>query len=197
MKRILVGLLMSSVGFYAKAGLLVEPHIGYDMSSVTKNATATPTIDSGFKTSAPSFGARLGYASSKLFWIAADVDYATGKNAYNNTATYPANYNFTRADYYALVGIDFPKIIRAWAGYGFLNQMTLQTPGGDTVVTGASIKGGIGFEFIPKVSINIEYIVRNMADEKIGSAASAKIATTYSTYKDAGALVSISVPLMF
>jgi hypothetical protein len=75
--------------------------------------------------------------------------------------------------------------------------MTLQTTGGDTVATGTSIKGGVGFKFIPKVSLNVEYIVRNMTDEKIGSAASTKVTTTYGTYKDVGAVVSISTPFMF
>lgn len=197
MKKIIVGIAISFVGICAQAGILIEPHIGYDMTRVVKNAVATPTVDSGFKTNAPTFGARIGYTTSKMVWFGADVDYATGKNAYNNTTVNSTNFSFTRTDGYALIGIDFPKFIRGWAGYGFSSKMTLQTTGGDTVVTGTSMKGGIGLTIIPKVSINAEYVVRNMTDEKIGSAASTKVSTTYGTYKDVGAVVSISTPFMF
>ena len=181
----------------ADAGMLFEPHVGYDLTRVVKNSNAAPTTDNGFKTNAASFGARIGVMFGKMFWLAGDVDYTSGKNAYNNTSVNPTNFNYNRTDGYALVGVDLPFLARVWAGYGFSSKMTLQTTGGDTVVTGTSMKGGVGFKILPKISLNIEYIVRSMTDEKIGTAASTKISSTYSMYKDVGALASISVPIGF
>lgn len=197
MKNILLSLSLVLLSTAAHAGLLVEPHLGYDMTRVVANLTSSPGTDNGLKTNATSYGLRLGYKLPLMVWFAADVDYSAGKTAFTDTATNPTNFDYTRTDMYGVVGIDLPLFLRGWVGYGFSSNLTVKATGANTVVTGTAIKGGVGLKLIPKVSFNVEYILRSMTDQKVGSASSTKVSTTYATYKDAGALFSVSIPFNF
>jgi hypothetical protein len=95
----------------------------------------------------------------------------------------------------AVVGVDLPILLRAWAGYGISSSSTLKFSTGDVKTEGGFTKVGLGFKGFPFVSINAEYIMGTGKKVDYGlGAGKEEIDTYYSTYKPNFFLISVSVP---
>jgi hypothetical protein len=138
----------------ANASLLIEPHLGYN---ITGNAGYDPntTTYNGFQ-----YGARLG---AQLNGIMGGLDFNHSTFTYETTISGVTSINDDkRRDQYAVfVGYNFPSSIRAWISYCFLDKLNQTstgahgTPGAWSQGTGVEL--GVGILAIPYVSFNINY----------------------------------------
>ncbi|MBX9767198.1 MAG: hypothetical protein K2X47_08005, partial [Bdellovibrionales bacterium] len=137
----------------AKAGILLEPYVGYQSLLTTVNlGGAASGLSFKLDGSGAAFGARVGATISKVF-IA--LDYSTGTLA-TAVKDLPAGVSFadgnqTRTSIGATAGVDL-MLIRPYLGYIFDDQFK----GADTLV-GTGFKVGLGFSVAPKVRLNLEY----------------------------------------
>jgi len=193
MKKILaiiaVAIGMSST---AHAGILIEPYLGYEMGDLKyKYVPAIGGPEFTDKASGVSYGMRLGY-KFLLPWIA--LDYSGGTATVKpDTGT---DYDLTKSSLGAVVGVNLP-LIRAWAGYGFTNEMTIKGTGGsnDTKLKGNYLKAGVGLGFIPFVSVNLEYKINELKKVDLGAGAGEiDKSLLYDSWKHDTIMLSVSVP---
>lgn len=146
--------MLSSVN--ANAGLLIEPHLGYNIHSSTTRGTDTIDYNGA------QYGARLGVQS---FGLMGGLDYThSSYTATTKPTSGTSDKDEKKRDELGLfVGYKFPVLVRAWFGYNFLAKET-QTALGPTSGTkvgdfykGHSTEIGIGFTGIPFVSLNLSY----------------------------------------
>lgn len=174
MKKLLLVLAMG-LGFASTshADILIEPYIGYEMGKGTQG-----TDD--FKLTGTDLGLRLGYASPVMFWAA--LDYTMGSGTFDPDSS--ASVDGKRTSLAAVVGVDFPILLRAWLGYGFQNDLKIDSE----TFKGKYTKLGVGFTGLPFVSLNLEVISDEWDDTSSGGDPEAKN-TSY--------LLSVSLPLEF
>ena len=160
MKRLIVlfSLLISS---FASAGILIEPQLGYIISS---KFSGTTTVNSGnFSAndsySGMTYGGRLGY---QMLGVMGGINYhhmsGTGTD---KTVTPNVEYDTSRDDLGVFIGYNAPILVRAWFAYNFsaklnVDQTTTQTNKGD-YLKGTSTEFGIGYAGLPFLSINFIY----------------------------------------
>lgn len=140
----------------ANAGLLIEPHLGYNLHSSTKKGTDTLSYNGA------QYGARLGM--QKLGFMGG-LDYThSNYTVETKPISGASDKDEKKRDELGLfVGYKFPVLVRAWLGYNFLAKET-QTKLGPTSGTkageyykGHSTEVGVGFTGLPFVSINLSY----------------------------------------
>ncbi len=170
----------------ARADILVEPGIGYDLGSVSREPLTTGSAKG------IGFNLRAGLDFAAMFFFAADMHY--GMPAW--TIDVPATSN--SATHFALGitgGVKLPGIpLRGWIGYSFINSMSIKDNGGvgvDTSLSGSALKFGIGFGFLPMLSINLEYILNSF-----GNSETSDVNTVLTeSFKDNSLYFSVSLPL--
>ncbi|MNL14220.1 hypothetical protein D3C87_1351510 [compost metagenome] len=174
MKKLLLVLALG-LGFTSTshADLMVEPYIGYEMGSGSLGSD-------DFKVTSTDLGLRLGYHSGLMFWGA--LDYTMGSGTIDPDTG--DDQDGKRSTLAAVIGVDLPILLRAWVGYGFTNEMKLDS---DTL-KGKATKIGVGFTALPFVSLNLEVISDEWDETSSGGDPDAKN-TSY--------LVSVSLPLNF
>ncbi|WP_415061616.1 outer membrane beta-barrel protein [Bdellovibrio sp.] len=138
----------------SQAGLLLEPYIGYEMG--------TAKSDSGGdgKTEAVNVGGRIAYTLPVMFWLGVDANVGTSGKYKPDTGT---DVDTKRTSLSAVVGMDFPILLRAWLAYGFVNEIKFDDAF-DSKVKGSNVKVGVGFTGLPFVSLNVEYIKDDFKD---------------------------------
>jgi hypothetical protein len=148
----------------AHAGILVEPYIGYGLgnSKVAFAGGAEAKSD----TYGSVLGARLGYQALLLF-AAFDGSVGMGTIKAANSASTDADYSDTKL--FALVGARLP-LVRAYAGYGFINNVTEKSTPNEKL-QGSAIKLGVGFTGLPFIAINFEYIASTYDKIDLGGGA--------------------------
>jgi Outer membrane protein beta-barrel domain len=164
----------------ARAGLLVEPVLGYSFATMEGNEN--------LDLNGTSYGGRLGYQN---LGFQLGLDYlSSGLSVDDND--YKSDFNTT--EFAGFVGFEFPILLRVYAGYIF--QAT-----GETDLTIASIKNtleydqgsgtklGVGFTGLPFVDINFEYRKGKLSNGKWGALEVDDL--DYSTY-----MVGISLPFV-
>lgn len=182
-----VGLVMAPS---ANAGLLIEPYLGYESGQTY--AVASSLGDASYKTSGTVIGARLGYSLGLIvssLWAGLDYSLVTGGTAkadFGGTSS-----DLARTNLYAVLGVDLPILLRAWVGYGLLNEAKTTSNGVENKVTGGTkMKAGLGLTLLPLVSVNLELF--NTKGPKFSAAG---VDTTMSTFEEAGGVLSLSLPL--
>ena len=178
MKQLFVALLLSlAAGSFAHADLMIEPYLGYETGNLSTKGSGADTSD---ETKGVVPGLRLGYAAPAVLWVA--LDYSIESNGKISGTDYD------RSNLFLDVGADL-LLIRLWGGYGFSNSLTTKpTSGNNSNFSGGSmLKAGIGFTFLPFVSLNLEYMAGSF-----GSYPSSN-----SSAKETMALASISIPMNF
>jgi hypothetical protein len=196
MKKYLVFVLFGFLAVPATASLLVEPHLGYESSAVAVNTVATPWENDGFRTTGMSLGLRLGYKLPAVVWFAGDIDRSTGSITWVDSTANNTAGDFTRQDLYLVAGVDFPIFLRAWAGYGFSSSNELKYSGFSNTekFSGTAMKAGIAFTGLPFINITGEVIMRTMKDYKNMSGTTTSVSSVFSTFKDAGVRIGLSIP---
>ena len=145
---------LSLTSIKAQAGILLEPYLGYKFGSVNSTngtSNSSPGTANSYTTNGLVYGGRLGIRVPLVFF-AADYSMASGKMNGSGIDS-----DMTQSSLFAVAGLNL-AIIRAWVGYGFMNNLTQKLGAGDVTYEGSALKAGLGFSGIPFVSINLEYI---------------------------------------
>lgn len=185
----LLSVLVLVLGVQAKAGVLIEPFLGYDQTTL-KNTDLSGT-NSGATDSGTDYGARLGYRFNQGFWLAAEYTGGSGKSKSDIVGT--ADQDYTKTALGAVIGYDSGRF-RFWGGYGFSDKITFkQTGSTDTDAAGTNLKVGLGFIAANHVSVNLEYIIPKYT-KLTSSGVEYDVATLYSKFDTSGAMLSVSFP---
>ncbi|MFS4457825.1 hypothetical protein [Bdellovibrio sp. HCB2-146] len=176
MKKLLL-ILAIGLGFTSTshADILVEPYLGYEMGS-----GETSGVD--FKSDGVNMGLRLGWKSPLMLWIAGEYNLGVSGNFKPDVGS---DESTKRNVLGAVVGIDFPILLRGWIGYGFSNEIK----GDNSTLKGTNTKIGVGFTGLPFVSLNFEYIKDDFKDVET-SGGTTDFDGNHSSY-----MLSVSLPL--
>lgn len=136
------------VALPAKAGLLLEPYLGYGMGTVEQSTGAATKSD----VSGVVVGGRVGVTLPIFF---GGLDYSMMNGTTKVTSGGSGTNDLSTSSLFVVAGASLP-LIRGYAGYGFLNDWTSRLPGGDSTASGSAIKVGAGFTGLPFVSLNFE-----------------------------------------
>jgi opacity protein-like surface antigen len=186
-----VALGMSSA---AHAGILVEPYLGYEMGDLKYKFAAgnSDQADHTDSTSGMAYGLRVGY-KFLIPWVALDY---TGGTATVKPDPTGSDYDLTKSSLGAVVGVSLP-LIRAWAGYGFSNEITKKGTAGnpDAKFKGNYLKAGVGLGILPLVDINLEYKINDLKKVDLGAGAGDQDKSAiYDSNKYDTIMISVSLP---
>lgn len=182
MKKLILGtaLALSLAPASSHAGLLVEPVLGYTVGQQLE-LSGVKDYDGG---SGLSYGGRLGYQFGPM-QVGADFLQSSIEMDSND---FDENADIT--EWAAFVGMEFPILLRAYAGYIFSAE-------GETEINnvkvdledGNGFKLGLGLTPLPFIDVNLEYRNGTFDEFKLGG-------TKFSREVDYQAyMLSISLPL--
>lgn len=130
----------------ARAGLLIEPYVGYASAKQTATITgsSTPGVNgtSSINGGGAYYGGRLGYAYSALV---AGGEYSLGNVKLGDTKT-------AHHEIYAFAGVRLPVLLNVLFGYVVSNDA--DDTGGD-----GGYKAALQLRILPLVNLNLEYYV--------------------------------------
>lgn len=143
----------------AKAGILFEPMVSYEMGKTnteftTAGAGVTGVSEAKADNTAVSYGGRLGLLFSNGFWLAGDYRMSSsGKMKFDS---HEDTYNRTTIG--ADMGMWFGRW-NFWAGYNFSDKLDFEQPGGTGKehVSGYSVKAGLAYLIYHHIAFNLEY----------------------------------------
>ena len=169
-KLLVVCALVLGFGSVSQAGILLEPYLGYEMGKTDPgDGELNGTV----------LGARIAWTAPLIFWLGADIATSVSEEAKRSLGTDDAK----RTVVGAVVGVDFPILVRAWLSYGFLNDLKVDS----AKLEGTQTKVGVGFTGLPFVSLNLEYI-KDAWDKSEGQSIDSK---------NEAYMLSVSLPLEF
>lgn len=147
----------------AYAGLLIEPHWGYNLVGKVDG------ISGATKFNGNQYGARIGAQS---FGFMGGLDYTHSAFTYKTVAPVASDEK-SRDQIGVFAGYKFPILLRFWGAYNFFDK-TKQTANGANHVSGYYTKGhgttaGIGFTGLPFLSVNLEYKTSSYNDSSAGA----------------------------
>lgn|GEM_PF-343640 len=186
-------LLALSLGIpVARAGLYVEPYLGYSVNSAEQTSSSTD-----FSYDSPYFGGRLG---GSFMMLNLGLDYMM-RPEHDVKYDAPASLAGTKEKHDgkylgAFIGVDFPVLVRAYASYYF--DATLEDKDGSDVADELNGKGymlGLGFTGLPFVSLNLEYRALTFDEYKDASAGTTTALTGNQEYSAKEIGFSVSIPL--
>lgn len=183
MKKLLVSVAVV-LGFSgaAHAGIMIEPYLGYEMGKTTDVNAVDGKFDGA------NLGARLAYKTPLMLWVGVDGQFGvSGKYKPDSGSDADQKHNTL----YGVVGIDLPILLRGWVGYGFSDNLKLDTPYSSTI-KGKNFKVGVGFTGLPFISLNAEYIKGTTDKIEDGT-----LANSNPTSKNESFMLSVSLPLVF
>ncbi|WP_413291082.1 outer membrane beta-barrel protein [Bdellovibrio sp. HCB337] len=173
---------------YAEAGMLVEPYLGYDQSSM--EVVTVGNVDASATNSGLDYGARAGYRFSQGMWLSAE--YALGNGSVKPKDSAQEDATYTKSAMSAVVGYDHDKF-RLWLGYGVSDKLTFKDSTGTTNLSGTNYKLGFGFKPAAQFSVNLEYLVPSYTKFNNGGA-DADVSTAFSKLNGASTQLSLSMP---
>ena len=137
----------------ASAGILIEPQLGYILSSkysgtATLSGPAAGTLTANYSASMPEYGARLGYQS---FGFMTGLNYGSSSASSKTIGSTTGSLKTTNLG--AFVGYNAPLLLRAWLAYNFSAKTTI----GTSEFKGSSTELGVGFTGVPFLSFNLIY----------------------------------------
>lgn len=186
----------------AHAGLLLEPYLGYSISSTelilgSGSGTGADGVTLKFDNTGTVLGGRVGM-TIPMFFFAIDASALTGTAKYKSSSdsTYTSVDQTLNGTTLALVGGVNLLIFRAYAGYGFLTETKFSASGTDATYKGTTMKVGASFTGLPLVALNLEYFQDSYSKVKLSSGDfDLKSSGIYKDFKTSGILFSVSLPL--
>lgn len=153
LKTVTLGLLASLTllaASPAKAGLLLEPYLGYELGTLKYT-----TAGANFDLSTAVLGARVG-VTFPVFFAALDYDTLLG-GSLKQDDTAGSKWDASGNSLFLEVGANLP-VVRAFIGYGLINTLEEKLNGVDNKSEGGTaIKLGLGTNIFPVVDVNLEY----------------------------------------
>lgn len=171
MKKMVL-ILCLSFGLSVQAGILLEPFVG-----MTFNGEIDADLDN--KVTGTEMGARVAWQTLGFF-VGADYRMSDLEIDYDNLGE--SDFNMSRLS--AIVGYDFPILLRAWAG------LTIQGSGdgdGSDVSDASGSLLGVGYKGLPFLSVNFEMVNYKFSDVEGSS----------NDLEGSHYLLSLSFPLTF
>lgn len=136
----------------ASAALLLEPHIGYNLSG---------SGDAGgleYDYNGPQLGARVGWQNLGLML---GLDYTRSSfELESKSSSGTSKTDMKRNEIGVFAGYNFPILLRAWGAYYFTNTMKADNST-STKYKGNTKELGVGFTGLPFLSINLMYRMVN------------------------------------
>ncbi|HTL11506.1 MAG TPA: outer membrane beta-barrel protein [Bdellovibrionota bacterium] len=169
----------------AKAGFMVEPGVGWNFFNSESS--------SGAKSSANGFGAdlRAGFTFSH-FAIGASGNFSllTSSSA---TAGTPASQWLNIGAFAQFTFPAFPLTLRAV--YNFVDDLGVTVPPLPKAgAKGYGIRFGLGYKIVPKLALNVDYVINKFTDGYLGSTTT-PIPSASQDKSDNDLLITLSVPL--
>lgn len=145
--------------FSAKASLLIEPHLGFNIHGNADYGTETT------KYNGAQYGARLGFQQLGLM---AGLDFTHSAFTYKTTSPGVAevSQDQKRDQIGIFAGYNFPILLRAWVGYYFSDKTTASD---NTFSKGSGTELGLGFTGLPFLSINLQYRMSTYDESQAGA----------------------------
>lgn len=166
----------------AKASLLIEPHVGFNVSGSGTNDGADDSYNGG------QLGLKLGYQTMG-FMLGLDYTKSSFElESKDNSGT--TKTDMSRNEIGVFAGYDFPVLARVWAGYYFSNTTKIDNTSDE--LTGNTKELGVGFKMLPLVltSVNLNFIYRMVdLDEYNSGGVKSKVDLSYKEF-----VVGISLP---
>lgn len=189
MKRILLASLFL-FATTAQAGFLIEPYLGFGISSGEDSDTPKKEYDQ----TAPFLGARLGY---QTFGFMFGLDYTKGMEGSfeEKSSGVTTKADADQSTVGIFVGYNLPVMFRAWGAYYFDTTIEYQSGGdiGDEL-NGSGYGLGLGFTGLPFVSLNLEYRILTFDEQKNAAGVTSKfISAEEIDYNQI--MLSVSLPL--
>ena len=183
MKKLLLAMAFT-LGFtgVAHANIMLEPYLGYEMGKTSDVSSING------KTDAVNLGLRLAYKTPVMLWLGLDGQFGTSGDYKPDSGS---NASLKHNTYYGVVGLDLPILLRGWVGYGFSDELKLDSPYSGSL-KGTNFKIGVGFTGLPFVSLNAEYIKGNLTKVSEGPSDGTSLSAT-----DESVMLSVSLPLVF
>jgi hypothetical protein len=171
------------LSFSAHADILLEPYLGYGIGKIKMTTPSASESD----VSGTAIGARVAYTIPMFFF---GLDYSMLMGKLKRTSPSSADFDMTGSGLFAVAGVQIP-LIRAWAGYGLMQDFVAKNASGESTTSGTAIKFGAGFTGLPFVSLNLEYL-RGTYSKTKASGVEVSADGTGDIY-----LLSVSLPLDF
>ena len=166
MKKLMIMCLFLTFGVTeSKAGLLLEPYVGYHLGSrdgkAKEKATGIEAAIAETDYSGAGFGARVGFQTFGLMLggVYETIPSITSESGGTETE------GGSSAKLGVFVGYDFPLFVRVWGTY-FLD-VTMEDEDGNEVsdLYDSGVGAGVGLTFLPLVSLNVEYRMYTFSDD--------------------------------
>ena len=184
LKNVLLAIGFFAIALSANASLLIEPHLGYNVSGGQASFSNAKYDYSGAQ-----YGARLG---AQFLGVMGGFDYTHSTYTLDKTAVGSSKVSADQKqdDLGIFVGYNAPILLRAWFGYYFSSKRT-QTETGSFGANGDWYKGtgtelGVGFTPLPLVSLNIMYRMFSYDKQNSG--------TLSTKYEPKEIVLGVSVP---
>ena len=172
MRLLLSAAALVLIALPAKAGLLLEPYLGYEVGQAEATyGTAAGAFAGGstkWNYAGPILGARIGYTAPAVFFIAADYNMGSSLTFKVDTdaSGIQSGGDGSRSALFLVAGAKI-LVLRGYIGYGFLNDWTIKDGTDENKVKGTALKLGASFTGIPIFAINFEMM--NSTFTKISS----------------------------
>lgn len=193
-KNVILALGFLTITSVANASLLIEPHLGYNLSggvSDYKSSGSSTAVKISY--TGPQYGARLGM---QFLGVMGGFAYTHGTYNLKNTWTGGSSAGKQKQDDLGLfVGYNAPILVRAWVAYFFSSKVTATETNasftnGD-ISKGTTTELGVGFTPLPLLSLNIAYRMFTMKSYQDVGAASVDYNPSV---KNKEIVVGVSVP---
>ena len=202
MSKILFMMLFLLVLPVARAGINIEPYLGY-MSGTSELTFYGIPFEMSYKT--PMIGGRLGYG---MMGLSLGVDYSQSVSSFEweqekpATTAVPDKMDYTNLGIY--VGYKFPMMFRVWGTYFIKSEFEVATPhpgsnAGDKW-TGAGYALGAGWTGFPLVALNLEYRMITFDEQtnaSTGVVTKLPVAGILTKVENKEIMISLSLPLDF
>ncbi len=158
---------LSALSGAAQAAFLIEPHLGYNITS------SGDSTEAGVKTEYDYSGAQYGLrAGGQYLGFMAGLDYTlSNPEIETKVGGFTFEDDFNKKELGVFVGYNLPILLRVWAGYYFdVTAKDDDSRGafstGDEL-SGSAIELGVGFTALPFLSLNVMY--RNVTFDEFKS----------------------------
>lgn len=172
----------------ASANVLIEPHLGYNLSG-GQNDYKVSGFNVSTKYTGPQYGARLGY---NFHGLMAGGAYTHATFDLKATAFGITNTSKEKQDDLGIfIGYDAPVLFRVWATYFFSSKMTETTgPSQGDWNKGHTTELGIGYKPIPFLSLNLMYRMLSFDKQSVAGVES----SMSPKYEPTEVVLGVSVP---
>ena len=172
----------------SRAGLYLEPYVGYgtgkDSYNFVQTSPSSATVVSDINSKNMNYGGKVGYSFSMLA-LGADYMAESSGKATGSSVLPDETYTGSYIGAFVNLGLPFVKV----SGTYFLSASAKNDDGsGVATFKGSGYKVGLGFTFLPLIAINVDYYVINF--DKIDSPGS-----TFTSFKDDHKMTMVSVSL--